>query len=123
MAQLRDALTGELLAEGTPFQVIVAAAEVGRDNVMFDDVGTRFDPAAIRAAYESDIEGLTAVVADRSLPAQVRQDAGARRDRLVRRAAAARDAAPAIARVRDSAQPGRQTLPPVDLETNGAPPA
>jgi hypothetical protein len=47
MAQLRDAHTSELIAEGTPLELAVLAEELGRDEVLFDGVGTEFDPDAV----------------------------------------------------------------------------
>lgn len=74
MAHLRDAKTGELLAEGTPQHIVLVADElklkagvvgigetaegIGLD-LVFDDVGLGFDPAAIRRARAENLEGLT----------------------------------------------------------------
>lgn len=56
MAQLRDAKTSELLLEGTPEQVVLAAEERGRGNVLFDDVGLGFDPDAVLRARAERLE-------------------------------------------------------------------
>lgn len=64
MAQLRDARTSELLATGTPLEVATCAADM--TEVIFDDVGVAFDPAAVRARYDAELTGLQAALA--SLP-------------------------------------------------------
>lgn len=60
MALLRDARTSALVAEGTPLQVALAARELGRADVLFDDVGEGFDPDAVIAAHEDNVDGLAA---------------------------------------------------------------
>lgn len=47
MAQLRDARSSALIFEGTPLEVALLAEELGRDEVLFDDVGLAFDPDAV----------------------------------------------------------------------------
>lgn len=51
MAQLRDAISSQFLAEGTPLEVALLAQEIGFDEVIFDDVGVGFDPQALIAAH------------------------------------------------------------------------
>lgn len=58
MAQLRDAQTSALLAEGTAEEVALAADAMGGDDLIFDDVGIAFDPAAVVAAYRERVTGL-----------------------------------------------------------------
>lgn len=58
MAQLRDAKTSELILEGTPLELALAANELGRDEVLFDDVGDHFDPDAVVAAARERADGL-----------------------------------------------------------------
>lgn len=61
MAQLRDAQTSEIIAEGTPAALVFLADKLGRDDVLFDDVGLGFNPDAVRAAHEADAAGLEEV--------------------------------------------------------------
>lgn len=63
MAQLRDAQTSELIAEGTPLEVAIVARRIGFDEVLFDDVGENFDPAATLDAYDRELAGLEQAVA------------------------------------------------------------
>lgn len=58
MAQLRDKLTSALLAEGTPEEMVLLANEIGMDEILFDDVGLRFDPDAVHASMKERREGL-----------------------------------------------------------------
>lgn len=58
MAQLRDAQTSELIAEGTPLEVALIAGELGRKDVLFDGVGEAFDADAVIAAHRENVEGL-----------------------------------------------------------------
>lgn len=89
MAQLRCAQTSELLAEGTPLEIAHLAAEIGEDEVIFDDVGyddhkrrSTFDAAAVRKRYADEIAGLERSLAE-ELPA--RAPAGADKDDHKRR--------------------------------------
>ena len=98
MAQLRDALTSELIAEGSPLEVALAARALARPaavigpgddlpagtELLYDDVGAAFDPAAVIAAHEENVAGLEAAAADLDLTAATRETAAAA-------AAAARD--------------------------------
>lgn len=63
MAQLRDAKTSECLFEGTSLEVAAIAEEFG-DDVIFDDVGEKFDPKAVLKASEENLQGLDAVAKD-----------------------------------------------------------
>lgn len=63
MAQLRDARTSELIAEGTPTELALLADRLGRDEVLFDDVGHTFDPDAVLEAHRENIAGLEAAAA------------------------------------------------------------
>lgn len=86
MAQLRDAKTSELIAEGTPLEVALAAGQLGKGavvgvgealaddvEVIFDDVGLGFDPAAVIAAHQENVDGLAAVSQDAKADAGLRE--------------------------------------------------
>lgn len=64
MAQLRDAQTSALLAEGTPEELVALAAELGERDVVYDGVGDKFDPAAVRKAAKDRADALDRVVRD-----------------------------------------------------------
>lgn len=64
MAQLRDAQTSALILEGTPLELALAADELGRDEVLFDDVGPAFDPDAVVEAHKERAASLTAAAKD-----------------------------------------------------------
>lgn len=64
MAQLRDARTSELLASGTPLEIATCAAEM--TEIIFDDVGTAFEAAGLRARYDAELTGLQGALS--SLP-------------------------------------------------------
>ncbi len=68
MAQLRDAKTSEIMFEGTPLECVLLADEIGRDEVLFDDVGLAFDPDAVKKSHDDEIDGLTSVAADKNYP-------------------------------------------------------
>lgn len=63
MAQLRDRHTSELILEGTPLEVALVAEQLGPAEVLFDDVGAAFDPAAVRQAHHANLEALQAAAA------------------------------------------------------------
>lgn len=63
MAQLRDAVTSELLGEGTPEAMVLLAEQLGRDDVLFDGVESEhnpgtFDADAVLQAREERLSGL-----------------------------------------------------------------
>lgn len=58
MAHLRDAKTSEHICEGTPLELALLADELGRDEVLFDDVGAGFDPDAVLKAARENADGL-----------------------------------------------------------------
>lgn len=71
MAQLRDAQTSALIAEGTPTELVTLAEEMGLKagvvgpgetagglDAIYDDVGAGFDPDAVVAARDENITGL-----------------------------------------------------------------
>lgn len=58
MAQLRDKVTSQIIFEGTPEQVARMAADIGQDEVIFDDVGAAFDPQAVIVASNTNLAGL-----------------------------------------------------------------
>jgi hypothetical protein len=69
MAQLRDAKTSELLAEGTPEEIARAAEGFVAGEVLFDDVGavgkdgvSLFDPVAVRKRHSDDLVALESAV-------------------------------------------------------------
>lgn len=64
MAQLRDVQTSELIAEGTPLELALIAGRLGEREVLFDDVGEGFDPAAVRQAAEQNAAGLEGAAAE-----------------------------------------------------------
>lgn len=75
MAQLRDAHTSELIADGTPAQLVAVADELGVKAVVvgpgatlpddaelvYDDVGVHFDPDAVRKSRDENLAGLAAM--------------------------------------------------------------
>lgn len=58
MAQLRDAQTSEIIAEGTPVEVALIAETLGVTNVLFDDVGPAFNPATVVQEHKDRVKGL-----------------------------------------------------------------
>lgn len=64
MAQLRDAQTSELIAEGAPLEMVLLADKLGRAEVMFDDVGEAFDPDAVLDAARRNEQGLKRAASD-----------------------------------------------------------
>lgn len=68
MAQLRCARTSELLLEGTPLEVVTAGGQFAAGEVIYDDVGPRFDPDAVRRAHADAVAGFKRALSD--LPAR-----------------------------------------------------
>lgn len=68
MAQLRDKKTSEFIAEGSPVEMVLLADEVGIDEVLFDGVGLRFNPAEVRQEYQDRIDGMKLAAADTEVP-------------------------------------------------------
>lgn len=103
MAQLRDRHTSELLAEGQPEELALAAERIGRARVIFDDVGEAFDVDAVLAAHRDRLEGLARAVTETEAQADdpdsdVDQDDVERiRDALAQAHAIEDDVAPRIA--------------------------
>lgn len=97
MAQLRDAQTSELLAEGTPADLVLLADRLGPDRVIFDGVPVEaIDLDAIRQRNAELVDELG-------------DDEAARQDTVA-------GLAPRVTAVLDSAQnPRADTLPPVDV--------
>lgn len=56
MAQLRDKHTSAFIAEGTPLEMALLAQKLGPDEVLFDDVGLKFDPQAVLDAHAEDVK-------------------------------------------------------------------
>lgn len=61
MAQLRDIHTSECVFEGTPTECVLLAEKLGRDEVLFDDVGLGFDPDAVLSAYKDSVKSDSAL--------------------------------------------------------------
>lgn len=89
MAQLRDTKTSEILYEGTPLEVALIADEIGRDEVLFDDVGESFDPDVVTRAFTGSISALESAVDDKKIPKDQRDSA---RDSLKREKARSEEA-------------------------------
>lgn len=62
MAQLRDAITSELIFEGDPVAVAIMAEQIGVENVLFDGVGSSFDHQEIIDRHEQEITNLQSVL-------------------------------------------------------------
>lgn len=82
MAQLRDAQTSELIAEGTPEEIAFAAEAFAADEVLFDDVGgvardgrALFDPVAVRKQHTEATANAEQILAD--IPAKAPADVDA----------------------------------------------
>jgi hypothetical protein len=79
MAQLRDAKTGECIAEGTPEEMVLLADEVGVEEVMFDGVGEGFAPGAVKTRHQENIQAAndyaTSVANDPAIPQERRDHA------------------------------------------------
>lgn len=71
MAQLRDAQTSALIADGTPAELVTIAETMGLNagvvgpgetaeglDAIYDDCGVGFDPAAVLTARDENIAGL-----------------------------------------------------------------
>lgn len=74
MAQLRDKHTSELIAEGSPVEMVLLADQLGRDEVLFDGVGLQFDPDAVLAAHQQNVEGIRAAAADPNIEFVTEED-------------------------------------------------
>jgi hypothetical protein len=59
MAQLRDARTSEIIAISEPAALVLLADELGRENILFDDVGVEFDPDAVLEAHNANLESMS----------------------------------------------------------------
>jgi hypothetical protein len=68
MPQLRDAQTSEILAEGSREEVALMAANIGHQEVIFDDVEPGFDARATIAAYRQYLRGLATAASDAVKP-------------------------------------------------------
>lgn len=73
MAQLRDKLTSEVVFEGTPLEVSTLANEIGVGEVLFDDTGHDFDPAACAKSYDDQLKGLDSNSNDTKLDAATKK--------------------------------------------------
>lgn len=66
MAQLRDIRTSECVFEGTPEECVFVAEKLGRDEVLFDDVGLNFDPDAVLTAHADNLTSFEALSKSRA---------------------------------------------------------
>jgi hypothetical protein len=57
--RLRDASTGESVAEGAADDLVLIAAQLGQDEVVFDDVGPHFDRTACMNQVADAVAALT----------------------------------------------------------------
>lgn len=80
MALLRDKKTSAPLFEGTPLEVVLAAEKVGRDEILFDDVGVEFNPDAVLAANEEEVTNSQAIAKSSEFTDDIREAAQARLD-------------------------------------------
>lgn len=107
MAQLRDAQTSELLADGDPRDLIIIADRIGADRVLWDDVGA-VDIDVLREHNAQRLEVLEALETAEDLGDELKAERA--------RQAGAAELAPAVDAVLESAQdPDRPTLEPVDV--------
>lgn len=67
MAQIRDAVTSELLGDGTPVQVAAIGERIGFAEVIFDDVGESFDPVEVLRVHRENVASLEELARDRSV--------------------------------------------------------
>lgn len=132
MAQLRDAHTSELVAEGSPLELVLVARELDRraivpkpgedlpDGVelLYDGVGLGFDPDAALEDHDTNVarleeiaehHGKTFTAEDRKLARRSLDDEQAARERA---AAAAADVDAVVESARDA---DRATLDPVTV--------
>lgn len=117
MAQLRCAQTSELMLEGTPLEVATAAAKFAAGDVVFDDVGPKFDPSAVRQAHADAVAGFEATLAELPARAPSGEDADAfkrRRDALKATIAERKDriaaGEAAVPRARDAMDAARRRV-------------
>ena len=75
MAQLRDARTSALLAEGTPVEVALASKDMDSNTILFDDVGEGFDPDAVIEQHNQTLSNLQTVREDDEQDDEVREAA------------------------------------------------
>lgn len=130
MAHLRDAKTSELIAEGTPLELVHLADELGKRAIVvgpgedlpadaeliYDDVGAGFDPDAVRNAHAENLEGAAMIAKASSVDDAGRDAARATVKELKGLEAGARRAAKQAAENIDAAQDAdRPTLEPVTL--------
>lgn len=108
MAQLRDSHTSELIAEGTPTELVLLADSLGlkagvvaRDtpradvealDAIFDDVGA-MDVDVVRRAHTERAEVLDRIAGDRKLDQAARNNARDQRQRVADLEARAKDTA------------------------------
>lgn len=116
MPQLRDAKTSELLAEGTPLEIVQAADAAGLNagvvkepgdvdglDAIYDDVGLEFDPAAVLKAHEENVAGHQAVAKDTKAKKADRDQARDRVDQLKAEAEAGKGMAADVTKRREKA--------------------
>lgn len=137
MAQLRDARTSELVAEGDPLALAHIADELGRRAVVpqpgedlpddaelvYDGVGLGFNPDVVLEHHDERADALRTIAGDSDADQQLRDDAAANLAAAEDTVKAARSAASAVSDVVESARDGdRATLEPVVIDATPAPP-
>lgn len=75
MAQLRDSVTSELIADGTPEEVVLIAQELEEGSYLFDDVGLAFNPEAVLEARQGRLDELQTTLENPKASDEARQSA------------------------------------------------
>lgn len=74
MPQLRDALTSELVAEGTPEELVLIAQQFPTGEVIYDGVGAEFNPDAVLKARQESLDGMNAALDAPDTPERMKPD-------------------------------------------------
>jgi hypothetical protein len=77
MAVLRDKVTSAPLFEGSAVEAVLVADQLGRDEVIFDDVGAEFDPDAVITAHDENISTAQATLSSSDADADDKERAQA----------------------------------------------
>jgi accessory colonization factor AcfC len=109
--QLRDSVTSDVRAEGTPLEIATCAAEFSAKDILFDGAGSvdrsgvsLFDAAAVRKQRTEEMAGLQATLAQNptaEVAATVRSTLQERADRIAAGKAMAADAKRLMGEARD----------------------
>lgn len=128
MAQLRDAHTSELIAEGTPNEIVTIADELGLKagvlgpndslqdlglDLLFDDVGLGFNADAVRKGRDENLTGLAGAAkeaASAATRAKGKPDAAGLREIADSLAEAAKAAKSEIEGAKPAAQKAKKAL-------------